>query len=211
MNMNFLGAASLAAIALVACAKKEAAPTAPAVEETAAVTDAVESAADADALAADVYEAPATIDLASIRTKEGLTTASDAAFSQVDADADGALSANEFYSLAALMAPAAAVEGVVEDAADAMSGTVDAVAGEVAPATVADAAAATADAVLPEEPTADASSIDASFAAIAGDDGSLSKDDLRAAFLSRFDAADANLDGTLDDAESASFAVANLF
>lgn len=209
MKVKFLGAASLAAIALVACAKKEAAPAV--VEETAAVTETAETAADADAQEADVYEAPAAINLASIRTKDALTAASDAAFAQIDADADGALSANEFYSLAALMAPVGAADGAVEEVADTMSDTVDAAAGEVASASVADAAAATADAVLPEEPTADASSIDASFAAIAGTDGSLSKDDLRAALLSRFDAADANLDGTLDDAESASFAVANLF
>lgn len=209
MNMKVLGAASLAALALVACAKKEAATAEPPAADAAVAETTAADVTDAAAQAADVYAAPAMVDLAAVRTKEALTAAADAAFKQVDADADGALSQTEFYALAALMAPAEPVEASVEDVYE----TAAEAAAEAAPA-VSDVAAETVDAAeaaLPEEPTMDSSSLDASFAAISGADASLSPDDLRAALLVRFDAADANLDGALDDAESAAFAVQRLF
>lgn len=205
MKLTVLGAASVAVIALVACAKKEEAKTA----ET--VPSAVEAASPAatDAAAPDVAEvapeasdvyASASVDLASLRTKEALTVAADTAFAQADADADGSLSLPEFYSLASIMAPAPAA-----DAADAD------IVGEVAGEPTAEAAAEAAGEIVAEEPTQDAAALDASFATIAGADAALSTDDLRAAFLSRFDAADANLDGSLDDAEAEAFKAAGLF
>lgn len=205
MRLKVLGAASIAAIAMVACAKKDDAKTAEIVsEETATAAAADEAAvADATAEAADVYAAPATIDLASVRTKDALTSASDTAFAQADADANGALSQTEFYALAALMAPAPAVETIVDATVDAAVGA----AAEATDAVVGDMAAE----VVTEEPTMDSAALDASFAAIAGADANLTTDDLRAAYLSRFDAADANLDGALDDAEAETFKAANLF
>lgn len=205
MRMKMFGAASLAVIALVACAKKEAATNeTPAVEET-AVEETAADVSDAAAEAADVYAAPAAVDLSTVRTKDALTAASDGAFAQVDADASGSLSQTEFYALAALMAPAPAVEtsvdAAVEAGVEAATDASGAVAGETAPAAE----------PVAEEPTADASALDASFAAIAGADASLTADDLRAAFLTRFDAADVNLDGTLDDAEAATFSAAQIF
>lgn len=203
MRTTMLGAAALAAIALAACAKKEAAaPETPAVEE-AAVDETAADVSDAAAEAADVYAAPSAVDLSTVRTRDALTAAADAAFAEVDADADGSLSQPEFYALASLMAPA-------EEAVDVLGDTgaeVAADAGEPA----AEPAVEAVDGVVTEEPTADASALDASFAAIAGADASLTADDLRAAFLARFDAADVNLDGTLDDAESANFTAAQLF
>ena len=190
MNMKILGAVSLAAIALVGCAKKEAsAEQAPAVEETAPID---EAAADAAAEAADVYASPTGLDLAAVRTKEELAAAADAAFAQADADSDGSLSPTEFYALAALMAPS---EEVVEDVYEpAAEETVDVV-----------------DAPLPEEPSLDSTAFDESFAAIAGADAVLTTDELRAALLTRYDAADVNLDGALDDSESETFAATRLF
>lgn len=206
MRMTMFGAASLAAIALAACAKKEAAaPETPAVEE-AAVDETAADVSDAAAEAADVYAAPSAVDLSTVRTKDALTAASDAAFAQVDADASGSLSQTEFYALASLMAPAP----VEEEAVDVLGDTGAEVAADAA-GPAAEAAVEAVDGVVTEEPTADSSALDASFASIAGADASLTADDLRAAFLARFDAADVNLDGTLDDAESATFTAAQLF
>lgn len=205
MRMTMLGAVSLAAITLVACAKKEAAaPETPAVEET-AVDETAADVSDAAAEAADVYAAPSAVDLSTVRTKDALTAAADAAFAQVDADVSGALSQSEFYALAALMAPAEeAVDVLGDTGAEVAADAAGAVASEAAPA------AEAVDGIVSEEPTADSSALDASFASIAGADASLTADDLRAAFLARFDAADVNLDGALDDAESATFTASPL-
>ncbi len=224
MRLTMLGAASIAAIALVACAKKDETKTAeaPAVEATAPAESAETAAVDTSDLsaeAADVYAAPATVDLATVRTKDALTAAADAAFAQADTDANGALTQTEFYSLAAMLAPAAATDTVVESAADAVidaaagaaTDAAGAVVGEVAGAPAGEAAAEMVGDVVAEEPAADSTALDASFTTIAGADSSLTSDDLRAAFLSRFDAADVNLDGSLDDAEAASFKAAKLF
>jgi hypothetical protein len=198
--MRVLGAASIAAIALVACAKKEdttAVEDTATAEETAAVeADAAEATATEPA---DVYAAP-TVDLASVRTKDDLNAVADSAFGQADADADGAISQTEFYTLASMLTPVAETTAV--ESPDAGDAAVDATA-ETAPET-ADVAA--------EEPAADVTgSLDASYAALAGADATLTADDLRAALLARFDAADANLDGALDDAEAATFNTAKLF
>ena len=203
MKMNILGAMSLAAIALVGCAKKEASTAdTSAVEEAEVIDEAAAAAADAAAEAADVYAEPTVFDIAAVRTRDALTAAADAAFAQVDADASGTLSQTEFYALAALMAPAAPVEEAVEDVYETAAAD--------APSMAADTGDAV-DAALSEEPSADSTALDASFAAIAGADANLTSDDLRAAFLARFDAADVNLDGALDDDESATFAAAQLF
>ena len=225
MNFRVLGVMTLAAIALAGCAKKEASPAeSPITEEGAFVDEEAAAAADAAAEAApsaaaspsaaaaaiiypfgvpvaaaaeaaDVYAAPAGLDLAAVRTKDELTAAADSAFAQADADSDGSLSQTEFYALAALMTPAAPVEEVVDDVYEtAAPDAVDAV-----------------DATLPEEPSADSSALDESYAAIAGADGQLTEDDLRAALIVRFDEADANLDGALDESEAAAFAQARLF
>lgn len=196
MNFRVLGVMTLAAIALAGCAKKEASPAeSPITEEGAFVDEEAAAAADAAAEAADVYAAPAGFDLAAVRTKDELSAAADSAFAQADADSDGSLSQTEFYALAALMTPAAPVEEVVDDVYEtAAPDAVDAV-----------------DATLPEEPSADSSALDESYAAIAGADGQLTEDDLRAALIVRFDEADANLDGALDESEAAAFAQARLF
>ncbi len=181
MRLKVLGAASIAAIAMVACAKKDDAKTAEIVAEETATAAAADEAvvADATAEAADVYATPATIDLASVRTKDALTAASDTAFAQADADANGALSQTEFYALAALMAPAPAVETIVD-------ATVDAAVGPP-PRRPMRSLAKSPPKSFSEEPTMDSASLDASFAAIAGADASLTTDDLRAAYLSRFE------------------------
>lgn len=207
MNLKLLGAASIAAIAIVACAKKDetkAVDAAVAAEEV--VADETASVAeDAAVEAVDVYAAPATIDLASVRTKDELTAAADAVFAQADADADGSLSQTEFYALASILAPTVS-DSVVETAVDAVDAAA-AVVGDVAGEAAVDAV----DAVVADEAVADATTLDASFATVAGADSSLTTDDLRSAFLSRFDAADVNLDGALDDAEAEAFKAAKLF
>ncbi len=212
MKMKVLGAASIAALVLVACAKKEDTTVlaeTPAVEDMATADSAEIAAADATdygAEEADVYAAPAAVDLNSVRTKDALAAAADAAFAQADSDADGSLSQTEFYSLATMMAPAA--DAMFDDAVDAGAGMAADAAGDIADAPIGDAPI---DGVVAEEPMTDATALDASYATIAGADASLTTEDLRAAFLSRFDAADANLDGSLDDAEAESFKAAKLF
>lgn len=210
MNLKLLGAASIAAIAIVACAKKDETKT---VDATVAAEEVVADetasiAEDAAVEAVDVYAAPATIDLASVRTKDELTAAADAAFAQADADADGSLSQTEFFALASILAPTVS-DSVVETAVDAVD-AVDAAAAVVGEG-AAEAAVDAVDAVVAEEAVADATTLDASFASVAGADSSLTTDDLRSAFLSRFDAADANLDGALDDVEAEAFKAAKLF
>ncbi len=209
MRLKVLGAASIAAIAIVACAKKEEtkAVDAAVVAEEVVADETTSEAADAAVAAVDVYAAPATIDLASVRTKDALTAAADAAFAQADADADGSLSQTEFYALAAILAPAPS-ETVVDAAADVAADVADAVVGDVA---LEPAAEAVVDAVAAEASVEEATTLDASFASVAGADSSLTTDDLRSAFLSRFDAADTNLDGALDDAEAEAFKAAKLF
>ena len=221
MRMKMLGAASIAAIALVACAKKDetkavdtaaVATTAPAPE----ATDTMAAPADVVAEPTDVYAAPTTLDISSVRSKDILTATSDAAFAQSDVDADGALSKTEFYSLASLMTPAvAAADTMMNDAADsAMGAAADkagSVVGDVAGAPAGEATTDAINGMTYNEPAMDTVALDASYATIAGADSSLSMDDLRAAFLSRFDAADANLDGSLDDAEAATFKAASVF
>jgi hypothetical protein len=220
MRLKVLGAASIAAIAMVACAKKDETKAADAAAEAVAVetTEAAPAEVAVAPDATDVYAAP-TIDIASARTKDALTSAADAAFAQADTDANGSLSQTEFYSLAALLTPAAtaetsvdaAVDATVEAAAEVAVDATGAVVGEVAGAPAGDAAAEAVAGIVGEEPAVDAGALDASFATIAGADASLSTDDLRAALLSRFDAADVNLDGSLDEAESETFKAAKLF
>jgi len=209
MRLKLLGAASIAAIAIVACAKKDETKAVDAVvaADEVVADEATSEATDAAVAATDVYAAPASIDLASVRTKDALTAAADAAFVQADADADGSLSQTEFHALASILAPAAG-ETVVDTAVDAAADVAGAIVGDVA---LEPAAEAAVDAVAAEAAVADAATLDESFASIAGADSSLTTDDLRSAFLSRFDAADANLDGALDDAEAEAFKAAKLF
>lgn len=215
MNVKFLGAASLAAIALVACTKKEA--EAPAAETTVAepAAEAVEPAAEVETT--DVYAAPAAFDLGALRTKDALTSATDAVFAKADADANGALSNVEFYSLAAMVQPTVeavetTVEAGVEAVTDAGAEAAGAVAGEVAGSTAGAEVAATVDGALGTEPAAtDNAALDASFATLAGEDASLSADEVKNAFVASFDAADVNADGALDDAEVVAFKTAKLF
>lgn len=214
MNLRMLGAASVMAIAIVACAKEAETTVAEteATPETAAAAPADDEATLAAAPADDVYGATAEVDIDSVRTKDALTEMANAAFADADTDQDGSLTQPEFYVLAAMLEPETAVDatadagvGMTEDAADAMGegDAEDAMTDEATGDDGADLASV--------EPMTDDSSLDASYATIAGGDASLTVEDLRTALLSRFDAADANLDGMLDDAEAASFQSASLF
>jgi hypothetical protein len=198
MRMSAIGAAFLAAAALASCSKNDAETAADNAAENAPIADTSIDLSGEAAEAVDVYAAQFEFDLSTIRTKEALNAAADAAFTQADADGDGALTLHEFYALAALLAPAAPVEGAVDTITDVFAesgaGAIEA-----------------AEETFPEEPVADASALDDGFAIIAGDDGILTMGDLQAAFAAKFDSADANSDGTLDDAESASLVSAQLF
>lgn len=198
MRMSVIGAAFLAAAALASCSKNSADALADDAADNAPVADTSIDLSGEAAEAVDVYAAQFEFDLSTIRTREALDAAADAAFLQADADHDGALTLHEFYALAALLAPAAPVEGAVDTITDVFAesgaGSIEA-----------------AEETFPEEPVADASALDDGFAEIAGDDGILTADDLRAAFGEKFEAADANSDGALDDAESAALVSAQLF
>lgn len=197
MRKSATGAALLAAAALASCAKNTADAAADKAAENAPIADTSIDLSGEAAEAADVYAAQFEFDLSTIRTREALGAATDAAFSQADADGDGTLTLHEFYALAALLAPAAPVEGAVDTITDVFAesgaGAIEA-----------------AEETFIEEPVADASALDEGFARIAGVDGILTVDDLRAAFAAKFEAADANSDGALDDAESAALVTAQL-
>jgi hypothetical protein len=218
MNVKLLGAASLAAMALVACTKKEAeapAAEAPVAVETEPAVEAVEPVVEAETT--DVYAAPTSFDLGALRTRDALTAATDSVFAKADADANGSLSNVEFYSLAALVQPTVeavetTVDSAVEMVTDAGANAAGAMVGEVAGEKAGDAAAATVDGALGTEPAAtDNAALDASFKTLSGDDASLSLDEVRNAFLASFNAADVNADGSLDDAEVIAFKTAKLF
>lgn len=199
MNKSMLSAITLAALALAACAKEE--KSSPAAPETTIAADPAAPTAESDleARSADVYAVPASADLSAVRTKEDLAIAADAAFEQADFDADGTLSLTEFYNLAAILTPVAAVEDISETD----QASIDPISGE--------AISETADPAMTDEAAADTSALDARFAALSGSDGLLTPDELRAALAVQFDAADQDFDAALNDDESQAFLAATIF
>ena len=108
-----------------------------------------------------------------------------AAFQMADANGDGVLDQEEYLTIAM-----AAESGLAEAAPALEQGEVDIGAPEQQ--------------IRAAE--ADASAVEAAFAEIAGETGEATKDDLRAAFLARFEQADADGDGQLDEEERLTFA-----
>jgi len=127
------------------------------------------------------------ITIAEIRDEADVRQMVDAAFESADLDNDGALSKLEYASLAA------AVQIADGDAIDAVDGMVGG-----------DGAGAVAETTDEGEPAMTLPG-DEIFAEAAGVDNELSKDDLRASFLARFEAADVNHDARLDEGEREEF------
>lgn len=127
-------------------------------------------------------EAVAIVD---VRVRTDAEQAAVAAFQMADANGDGVLDQEEYLTIAM-----AAESGLAEAAPALEQGEVDIGAPEQQ--------------IRAAE--ADASAVEAAFAEIAGETGEATKDDLRAAFLARFEQADADGDGQLDEEERLTFA-----
>lgn len=217
MNRKFLGAASIAAIAafgLAACGQES--RTADYDSDDSAATQYSQSEdaypsedgslageptdADRERLAQEtgvpntggvdrMREGP-MIAIADVRVKSDAEEAASTAFDQADANGDGMLDRSEYLTVMMSADPnVAAAPGMPGETADEMTAP-SATAPGAAQAAEADAAAA----------------VDTAFAEAAGDDSVMSKDELRAAFLARFDEADADGDAQLSDEEQQTFA-----
>lgn len=144
--------------------------------------------------------------IADISSKDDAERVAGEAFDQADANSDGKLDRSEYMTLAM----SAEHYGSVSSAAPGAAG------GEIPgtePPDEMPSDDANADGALPGAPDASQMSeseampaIDAAFTEAAGEDGSMSQDELRAAFLDRFDIADADGNDQLDDTERQTFA-----
>jgi len=129
--------------------------------------------------------------IADVRVKSDAEEAASTAFEQADANGDGMLDRSEYMTVAM------SAEG---DAG--MAPSTPALPGETVDPTVEPST------TPGSTQTAEAGSatVDTAFAEAAGDDSILSKEELRAAFLARFDEADADGDAQLSDEEQMTFA-----
>ncbi len=156
-----------------------------------AVEDAVDSADDDETddpramldtggEAAGTLASLSTMSLADVRRKDDIALVTEASFLQADGDGDGVLSLAEFAEMTGL--------GVKEGAGlSNAAGKVDNALG--------DAAGLVENAI-----------VDQTFALAAGVDGEMTKDELREVFLARFEEADTNENGELEDDERIMFA-----
>ncbi len=219
MSKRFLGAASVAALmafGLAACGQDATTYEDASSGETTQYSEAEDSyAADDDSLAGEPTDADRerlaqqtgvpnaggvddasalregpTVAIADIRVKSDAEEAASTAFEQADANGDGMLDRSEYMTVAM----SAEGDASAVPATPAMPGEVDPTA-EPSPAPGAAQTAA-----------ADPATVDTAFAEAAGDDSIMSKEELRAAFLARFDEADADGDAQLSDEEQMTFA-----
>lgn len=150
-----------------------------------------------------VTTAGEVIEIAEINTKTDAERVASDAFDKADANGDGkldkaeyvmiAMGANEFRSASSPIDETQ--EGVGEGDMD----TGDAAVDSTAPADPSMPATA-------ETATVDETSVEPAFAEAAGADNELTKDELRTAFLARFDTADADKDQQLSETERQTFA-----
>ncbi|MEQ8936190.1 MAG: hypothetical protein RIE56_10410 [Amphiplicatus sp.] len=129
--------------------------------------------------------------IADIRVKSDAEEAASTAFEQADANGDGMLDRSEYITVA-----------MSAESDPSIASSTSAVSGEIvdptAESSITPGATQTA--------TADSATVDTAFAEAAGDDSILSKEELRAAFLARFDEADVDGDAQLSDEEQMTFA-----
>lgn len=128
--------------------------------------------------------------IADIRVKSDAEEAASTAFEQADANGDGMLDRSEYMTVAM----SAESDASTVPATPAMPGEADTTAQPSATSSAMQNAAA------------DPATVDTAFAEAAGDDSILSKEELRAAFLARFDEADVDGDAQLSDEEQMTFA-----
>lgn len=124
--------------------------------------------------------------IADVRVRSDAEQAAVAAFRLADANGDGVLDQDEYLTIAL-----AAESGFAEAAPAYEQGEGDIGAPEPYQTRTAEA---------------DPAAVEAAFAEVAGETGEATKDDLRAAFLARFEQADADGDGQLDEQERIAFA-----
>lgn len=142
--------------------------------------------------------------ISDISSKDDAERVAGQAFDQADADRDGKLDRSEYMSLAM----SAEHYGSPADSA------VGAIPGEIPGEELPDelsSGQANVGGPLPGAPDGSQMSeagpaIDAAFAEAAGEDGSMTEEELRAAFLDRFDIADADGDDQLNETERQTFA-----
>lgn len=224
------------ALGVAACAKDETKyaenDTATTESTTTTTTDSY-AANDPAATAADPYETPGTtaspttgalaageqptgassqygvttagevIQIADISTKTDAERVASDAFDKADANGDGKLDKAEYVMIAMganeFRSASSAIDDTQEGIGEGDMDTGDAAVDSTAPA----------DPSMPttaETATVDETSVEPVFAEAAGVDNELTKDELRAAFLARFDTADADKDQQLSETERQTFA-----
>lgn len=144
---------------------------------------------------------PAAIEavaIADIRIESDAERAAETAFGAADANGDGMLDRAEYMTVAISAEPAQSVPGIVDPVDPATGAT-------VAEAPPIDGATPEGDTLVATDPV-DPVMVDAAFAAAAGPDGELTEEELRSAFLARFEQADADGDAELSDEERMTFA-----
>ena len=141
-----------------------------------------------------------------VQSKEDVSLITDSAFEKADLNGDGALDRTEFatLSLAAAGEDPSMIETVLTRAEETATDIVQGVTG-------ADAEAETEPGIesgvsLPAEEAAQVAALDEDFAESAGDDASMTKEELRSAFLARFEKADVNDNEQLEMEERETFA-----
>ena len=139
-----------------------------------------------------------------VRSKDDVTLITDSAFEKADLNGDGSLDRTEFatLSLAAAGEDPSVISTVLTKAEETASDMVGGVTGAEADSeTDVDAGAA-----MPAEEAAQVAALEEDFVESAGDDAAMTKEELRAAFLARFEKADVNENEQLETEESEVFA-----
>ena len=139
-----------------------------------------------------------------VRSKDDVTLITDSAFEKADLNGDGSLDRTEFatLSLAAAGEDPSVISTVLTKAEEVASDMVDGVTGAEADSeTGVDAGTA-----MPAEEAAQVAALEEDFVESAGDDAAMTKEELRAAFLARFEKADVNENEQLETEESEVFA-----
>lgn len=199
LSTAWISTAAAIAIVLSGCDRINRAADEP-VEEAEPISPEEQAAADAAAEAGDVYAPPPLASVGAARTEAELRSAAALAFDDADAGDDGALDKTEFYTLAALLAPTLdaieTTDDVFSEEPSVLEAPVDAV-----------------DPAMAEEPLDNEAqaSLDAAFAAIAGEDGEIALVEIENALLAKFAQADEDGDGGLNDLESENFRSMRLF
>jgi|GEM_PF-1828240 len=141
-----------------------------------------------------------------VKSKDDISLITDSAFEKADVDGNGALDRTEFatLSLAAAGEDPSVISSVLTQVEDKAEEIVQGVTG--ADAETEYDSGIDAGVSVPSGEAAQVAALDEDFAESAGDDAAMTKEELRAAFLARFEKADVNENEQLETEESEVFA-----